>query len=720
MIIQRIEIKNFRSYYGENCFEFKNGLTLIIGDNGDGKTTFFEALQWLFNTTIDTPSIENFSEMRKSELEIGETDTISVSMTFEHDGVKRIEKRFSIARTSNDRFSVDRIQFTGYEDRDSGRVQVDGKILVQRCFDAFIQKFSMFKGESDLNVFNDATALQQLVAKYSDLKTFDKYVEYVTEFERKSNSAYIKESKSDEKISREAERLDYQLTQVRGDIRVKSKDINELQTAASFYNGKIDDLEKTKETSEKYREVKERLDAKSQEAARIKGQIAAQNFNVNLLDRMWVLCAFPAVLKEFQDKSSSFSKLKRSQNDQFIKEQGKKEGKAEIIQEFTELVNGSSRLPWYLPNQETMEEMIHDHICKVCGREAPEGSDAYRFMVEKLNEYKQHALAEAETQKAKDEEPEQLFKNTYTEEIHSISLNLGGFNESVVTGKANDIKEKVDLVNFLKGKLEKVEESIADMKDEKARILIQADGVSEDMLTKSFSDLKGYFEQKSSAERKINDLERELKDLKDKEKYIKEQLDALNPDKGQVKVYKRVHDAFDRILSAFVNAKEKNLTLFLQSLEERANNYLAKLNAKDFHGIVKLVRTVNNDSAVIKLYSSNGVEITKPSGSQKTTMYMSVLFAISDLTTLKREEDYPLIFDAATSSFGDTKEDDFYNIIDNLEKQCIIVTKDFLNKSALKMDEINKLTCSVYRIKKAEGYNDEDLSTIRTTVEKVK
>ena len=720
MIIQRIEIKNFRSYYGENCFEFKNGLTLIIGDNGDGKTTFFEALQWLFNTTIDTPSIENFSEMRKSELEVGETDTISVSMTFEHDGVKRIEKRFSIARTSNDRFSVDRIQFTGYEDRDSGRVQVDGKILVQRCFDAFIQKFSMFKGESDLNVFNDATALQQLVAKYSDLKTFDKYVEYATEFERKSNSAYIKESKSDEKISREAERLDYQLTQVRGDIRVKSKDINELQTAASFYNGKIDDLEKTKETSEKYREVKERLDAKSQEAARIKGQIAAQNFNVNLLDRMWVLCAFPAVLKEFQDKSSSFSKLKRSQNDQFIKEQGKKEGKAEIIQEFTELVNGSSRLPWYLPNQETMEEMIHDHICKVCGREAPEGSDAYRFMVEKLNEYKQHALAEAETQKAKDEEPEQLFKNTYTEEIHSISLNLGGFNESVVTGKANDIKEKVDLVNFLKGKLEKVEESIADMEDEKARILIQADGVSEEMLTKSFSDLKGYFEQKSNAERKINDLERELKDLKDKEKYIKDQLDDLNPCKGQVKVYKRVHDAFDGILSAFVNAKEKNLTLFLQSLEERANNYLAKLNANDFHGIVKLVRTVNNDSAVIKLYSSNGVEITKPSGSQKTTMYMSVLFAISDLTTLKREEDYPLIFDAATSSFGDTKEDDFYNIIDNLEKQCIIVTKDFLNKSALKMDEINKLTCSVYRIKKAEGYNDEDLSTIRTTVEKVK
>ncbi len=38
---------------------------------------------------------------------------------------------------------------------------------------------------------------------------------------------------------------------------------------------------------------------------------------------------------------------------------------------------------------------------------------------------------------------------------------------------------------------------------------------------------------------------------------------------------------------------------------------------------------------------------------------MSVLFAISNITTLKRDEDYPLIFDASTSSFGDFKEDIF-------------------------------------------------------------
>lgn len=41
MIIKEIQIKNFRSYYGDNNkFEFSDGLTLILGDNGDGKTTF--------------------------------------------------------------------------------------------------------------------------------------------------------------------------------------------------------------------------------------------------------------------------------------------------------------------------------------------------------------------------------------------------------------------------------------------------------------------------------------------------------------------------------------------------------------------------------------------------------------------------------------------------------------------------------------------------------
>lgn len=57
----------------------------------------------------------------------------------------------------------------------------------------------MFKGESTLNVFQDKTALKQLVDKFSDVKKFDDLVNLSAIFEEKSNSAYLKECRSDKK-----------------------------------------------------------------------------------------------------------------------------------------------------------------------------------------------------------------------------------------------------------------------------------------------------------------------------------------------------------------------------------------------------------------------------------------------------------------------------------------------------------------------------------------
>lgn len=45
--------------------------------------------------------------------------------------------------------------------------------------------------------------------------------------------------------------------------------------------------------------------------------------------------------------------------------------------------------------------MIDEHICKVCGSPAPEGSDAYNFMVKKLEDYKRHLEAQKRRMKRK-------------------------------------------------------------------------------------------------------------------------------------------------------------------------------------------------------------------------------------------------------------------------------------------------------------------------------
>ena len=722
MIIKEIRIKNFRSYYGDNNhFEFSDGLTLILGDNGDGKTTFFEALQWLFNTTIDRGSIDNVSEMRKSKLEIGESDEVSVYMSFEHDGEKSVEKSFSVERTGNDTYKVGNISYRGYEANGTEREAVNGKVLIDRCYDAFIQRFSMFKGESELDVFDNSAALKELVDKFSDIRKFDVLVENTTKFEEKSNAAYTKEMKSDAKVSKEANELDFKIKRVGEDIANLKSDIKDKQTSYDVFSNRLTQLEQNQETSQRYRDIQNRLKTQEEKAIRLRDQIGSVDYSHALLDKMWILCAFSPILNEFQQKCSALSREKRKQERDFDKQQAAAFAKLETIKEVQgALINGATELPWYLPDQETMEEMLRDHICKVCGRTVEDNSEAYHFMVHKIEEYKAHVEAKLKREQEKQSLEEQsLFKNDYIEELHSFSISLSGNQEAKISSIALEIKDRLELVDRLKEDLKVVEGKIQDIVDEKARLLIQAGNVSESLLESQYNDIKGLFEQKNRAEVRLTELNGELKLKMEQLKELQERLDALNPASSKVKTLRDVHRVLEEIARAFQNAKKENLRRFLAEMEERANRYVAALSANDFHGEIRLIQTAD-DSTEIHLFSSNGTEIKKPSGSQRTVMYISVLFAISDFTQQKREEDYPLIFDAATSSFGDSKEGEFYNVISNVKKQCIIVTKDFITKGEVRRNDIQGLECPVYRIKKAKGFDANNMATIRTIVEKLK
>lgn len=722
MIIKEVRIKNFRSYYGENnVFKFSNGLTLILGDNGDGKTTFFEALQWLFNTTLDKANIDNASEMRKSKLEIGENDEVSVFMSFEHDGEKSIEKSFTFSRTGEHTFTTGKLEFKGYETRGSERIQVSGKLLVDRCYDAFIQRFSMFKGESELNVFDSASALKQLVDKFSEINDFTELVKTAQSLASKSSAAYQKEMSSDASVSKKATSISNSMKAIAEQISQKKIEIDNKKQSLELYSTRLEQLEANRETSEQYKDIEDRRKTQEDIKKKLLGIISAINYNHSLLDRLWILCAFPNVLKEFQNKCSAFSKEKRKQEKDFDRKQAEELGKLKAVKEIQgTLINGATELPWYLPNQETMEEMIQDRICKVCGRPFSEHDEAYAFMVEKLNNYKKHVelKIQAELEQKKIEE-QALFSSNHIEELHNLSISLSGNSEAYVSGIAREIIERQELVDNKMKELKQTEDKIQDLLDEKARLLIQAGNVTEAALSKDFDDIKGLFEQKGRAEIRFIELKNELNELQKNYQDLKRQFDELSPNSALVKVSKQVNLALEAIANAFDDAKKENLRRFLHDLERRANLYLEQLSVNDFHGEIHLLQTAE-ESTEIKLYSSNGTEIKKPSGSQKTVMYISILFAISDFTQEKRDEDYPLIFDAATSSFGDMKEDDFYNVINGIKKQCIIVTKDFLTRGDIRMEDINKLSCPIYRIKKADGFNQNNLATIRTTVSKIK
>lgn len=723
MIIKKIVITNFRSYYGENTFELSKGLTLIIGGNGDGKTTFFEALEWLLNTSLEIKELSNVSEMRKSELAIGEVDTMSVSMLFEHNGEKEVTKSLTFEKMSDGNCKVTNYSFRGYETDGAERMLRTGKSLIDSCFDSYIRRYCLFKGESQLNVFNEPTALKTLVDKFSDIRKFEDFVEVASDLEQKSETAYTKECKSDTKVAKRVGELQGRKEELEGKISELRRDIKKQEEVASTYQLKLDDLEKHQATSERYQEIKDRLKTKNEKLSRLKSLILV-NYNAGLLDNFWILSPYTQIFKEFQKKVSALSKEKRHQNDQDIATKAAAKAKKEVVDEIASFANGKSKLPWYLPDEQTMREMLDDEICKVCGRPALRGTEEYKFMEGKLHEYIRHMQEEADI-KAEELEEKPLFEGRAIEDLHAMSISFGGTTAMEIAKKYQEVKDLIEFVDDRKKDIAIVEAEIQEIEDEKSRLLIQADGISEDMLDKNFNDIKGYFEQRNRAEQRISDYKAEMKDYQNDLERVRQEFDSLDPSSGMAKVYGKVHTLLNKVMKAFINAKKENLRRFLASLSEKTNEYFKLLNENDFRGEIRIRQTAN-DSAEIRLFSSNGTYIKDPGGAQETTMYMSLLFAISDLTTLKKEEDYPLIFDAPTSSFEDFKENVFYNIIDKIDKQCIIVTKDLLEvdkktgHKTLNTEKIESMTCSVYRIEKKAGYDQEDLSTIRTIITPIK
>ena len=68
MIINKLTLCNFMCYYDTKTFEFADGLNIILGHNGDGKSTIFTAFNWIFDQYSHLNLSEVYSKKRYSEI----------------------------------------------------------------------------------------------------------------------------------------------------------------------------------------------------------------------------------------------------------------------------------------------------------------------------------------------------------------------------------------------------------------------------------------------------------------------------------------------------------------------------------------------------------------------------------------------------------------------------------------------------------------------------
>ena len=728
MIIKSITIENFRSYYGNNHIELGEGLTLIIGSNGDGKTTLFEALEWLFRTRRYIDELnklgrvggsyamdEKFISKKKIvELETGKSACVKVSMTYinREDCICTTEKSFRFTKNQDDSVSLYDFAHQFYVQQGVENTLVGEGEYAQKLFDrdfaTSIRLYCMFKGEQDLNIFKSPEAMKSLIETFSNIKDFDPYLTFVESAEEKARRAHENALKADKTNKKEIERLD-------AILRNEDKKIGELEAAirskeseVTNFSNKLEELERNKESSELLVATNNRIQTLNDQLGELYKEIK-ENYTFRLLDEMWILMGFEPIAEEFRELVGTLDKEQRRMECEFQRELGAKKMAAKMQEDINQ---GFIPLALNIPDENTMREMLHDKVCKVCGTPAPEGSKAYNTMKKHLQDY-----LDSLKQTHDEEEIETLFKRDFIKELNS-RYNILHNNMGFIKKLPSYIESAISYNRVLHQKVDTVMANIEHEEDIKKKILAQANGLTEEQLVSAYNNINEWWKSKSEANSDKTKLEKQLEEHKEKRDQAQKDFDQISRE-STASAYGRTYTAIRKISEAFKAAKIKNKMEFIANLENVANQYLGVLNKGDFKGKVRILGT--GELTDLALIDVDGSPISNPNTALKTTMYMSVLFAVANLSTLKKEQDFPLIFDAPTSSFTAAKESDFFEVIGEVKKQTIIVTKSFLldgknGESILDMKRIQNVKGKKYRIEKLRPFDDKNLATIQTTI----
>jgi len=710
MIIKTIEIQNFRSYYKENSFELIDGFNLIIGSNGDGKTTFYEALEWLFRTD-DTNKMDTkfISKKRSEELLPGNSDDVRVAMQYEHKGkMKTLEKVFHFTKSFDGEVSTSNYSFSLIEGNGVERITLDG-VRFDKDIPSEMRKFIMFKGEDKLDILQSSNAMKLLVDNFSEVRDFDAYFAFMEYATNNANKARDNAQKLDRKNQDRIKELNWTIDHEKGLLSDIDREITIKENEAENFENLLKNIEQSKEASKLLISVNSRIDNLKKLRTETVGRIK-ENYTISLLDDMWLLMGFGDNAEDYSTKINNLINQRKDLEQQYLVTAG-------VEKAIKEAERGFTSLPVHIPGRKIMEDMLENEVCKFCGRPAKKHSPEWNFMLDRLNEYK-------ESLKVKKEETiKPYYQNDYIGELQKIDTTLNDNLADDVTTKRHIIQELIAFNNRLHDDVKKIDANLDREFEQKKRILAQADGLTEEQLTNNYDSISSWMDKKNRAENRVDTLKRQ-RELH-RENLEKAQFDLSKVSEGTAAaMYARTALILQQILDSFKNAKELNKKRLLQAIEDQSNLFMEKLNTNDFKGTIRIIEKANGQGEAF-LMNNDSARIFNPNTALKTTYLMSVLFAIGKLSSEKDKTKLPLIFDAPTSSFTDAKENEFFSVISSLNKQVIIVTKSFLrdgNNGEVLLDSsrIDNIEGRVFRIEKKKPFDDKKLGTIQTVISKIK
>lgn len=719
MIIESIEINNFMCYSGKNRFDFTEGMNVIIGDNGYGKSKLYDAFYWaMYDKCFDT----NEKEWKKTrfigssiisdkaiyEVPDGSVGA-SVKLTF-----KDVDKdcQYIVERTLNgqkmseefitDKDSIEEITFRNIAGMSGKQITSPEEVekIKKKILPDNIRPYMWFQGEQVESIidFGEDDSLSKAINVLSNISRFDKISDVADawaksagdQYQRKVNSLSTDKNKTDQLVM-QRDKLVERIGQLEKDLRQYQDNLDNAEEQFDKLVNKQEEATRIRELDVRRKSLKKQLAQTVEEE-----QIERVDLYQKMFSRRWVLKGTASLVKAYNDKYRIYQETKMMK-------------KAKVEAENNLLKKLQAKLPINVPEPIYVEKMLEEEKCLVCDRDAKVNSSPWLYMKNLL-----------ERSQAKPEEnlnTESLSINNFEADFRRLSQHSYAM-EQDIHQVDSDIKSTFKrLIRLDKSRrsliddLEKVNNDYANLVTESAIDGERAKHLLSELQAKN--DFANRF--RTNLTRADMELERDKDKLEsinvELGKLVKEELPAWMEEK------KILLSDFKEIAHL---TRERVFKKLVKRLEDEANKHYShmmqgNLSAK---GIIRLEESTKgnympslvdeDDRPLLQLNTGNIILIK-----------LATIMAIISARQGSRDTDlYTLITDAPMSVFGEDYTIGFCKTVSSVYRQSIIMSKEFYKNDALRKQlltdsdiHLGKVYMITPSIPEGERSNRNSLST---------